>query len=29
MRAARELNGPNFAHAIVTTGELLAALHKA
>jgi len=28
MRAAHELNGPNFAHAIVTTDELLAALAK-
>jgi nicotinamidase-related amidase len=27
MRAAHELNGPTYAHAIVTTGELLAALH--
>jgi hypothetical protein len=26
MRAAHELNGPTFAHAIVTTDELLAAL---
>jgi hypothetical protein len=29
MRAAHELNGPNLAHAIVTTGALLAALPKA
>jgi hypothetical protein len=26
LRAAHELNGPNFAHAIVTTDEMLAAL---
>jgi len=26
MHAAHELNGPTFAHAIVTTDELLAAL---
>ncbi len=26
MRAAHEVNGPTFAHAIVTTDELLAAL---
>ena len=26
MRAAHELNGPTFAHAIVTTAELVAAL---
>jgi hypothetical protein len=29
MRAAHELNGPNFAHAIMTTEELLAALPQA
>jgi hypothetical protein len=28
MRAAHELNGPNFAHAILTTNELMDALHK-
>jgi nicotinamidase-related amidase len=28
MRAAHELNGPTFAHAIVTTAELVAALPK-
>ncbi len=28
MHAAHELNGPNFAHAILTTDELLAALRK-
>jgi len=27
MRAAHELNGPNFAHAILTTNELMDALH--
>jgi hypothetical protein len=26
MHAAHELNGPTFAHAIVTTAELVAAL---
>jgi len=26
MRAAHEINGPTYAHAIVTTTELLAAL---
>jgi hypothetical protein len=26
MRAAHELNGPTFAHEIVTTAELIAAL---
>ena len=26
MHAAHELNGPNFAHAILTTAELVAAL---
>jgi len=26
MRAAHELNGPTFAHAILTTAELVAAL---
>ena len=31
MRAAHEVNGPTFAHAIVTTKDLIAALqnHKA
>jgi hypothetical protein len=28
MYAAHELNGPNFAHAIVMTGELLAGLKR-
>jgi nicotinamidase-related amidase len=28
MYAAHELNGPTFAHAIVTTGELIAALPR-
>jgi nicotinamidase-related amidase len=28
MRAAHELNGPNFAHAILTTNELMDALYK-
>jgi nicotinamidase-related amidase len=27
MHAAHELNGPTFAHAILTTQELLAGLH--
>jgi len=27
MHAAHELNGPTFAHAILTTEELLALLH--
>jgi nicotinamidase-related amidase len=26
MHAAHDLNGPNFAHAILTTAELLAAI---
>jgi len=29
MHAAHELNGPNFAHAILTTDELIAVLHEA
>jgi nicotinamidase-related amidase len=29
MHAAHELNGPNFAHAILTTAELVAVLPKA
>ena len=28
MYAAHELNGPNYAHAILTTNELMDALHK-
>jgi nicotinamidase-related amidase len=28
MRAAHELKGPNFAHAILTTSELVAALPR-
>jgi predicted aldo/keto reductase-like oxidoreductase len=28
MHAAHALNGPNFAHAILTTNELMDALHK-
>jgi hypothetical protein len=29
MRAAHELNGPTFAHTILTTAELVAALSRA
>jgi hypothetical protein len=29
MHAAHELNGPNFAHAILTTAELIASLPNA
>ena len=29
MRAAHELNGPTFAHAILTTKELISALRRA
>jgi nicotinamidase-related amidase len=29
MRAAHELNGPTFAHGILTTAELIAALPRA